>query len=836
MKRLAGFSALVLLVSLSEPAFPYPGLFPGLEYPTGEAPTSIALGDLDRDGMLDVVTANFLSADISVLRGVPGGSLADEDRYPVGERPDLNCCETSCCLVRSVALGDINQDGLLDAVTANPESDDVSVLLALGAAGFAPYEKYAVGDGPSSIALGDLNGDGLLDIVTASAGNGYAGPGAASVLFARAGGGFAPQETHPLGYVPGGVALGDVNGDGLLDIVTVNRNEGWGEGPGNASVLLSRGGGEFEEQKTYLVAQEPSGVALGDLNRDGLLDIVSAGGSGVSVLLQLTDGGFGDAESYAGGTSVALGDMNGDGLLDIVTAGLYGEEASVLLAKPGGGFEDHGRYPVGKERCWGSSSVALGDLNGDGRLDIVTPNGGSDDVSVFLTHPGVKIVSQDRYPVGTGPLAMALGDLTGDGLIDVATANIHSGDVSVLAAAHGGGFGPEKRYDVPERPWDIALGDLNGDGLLDMVTLGDGRLTLFYGLEGGELQAPQTLDGLWMEPLCRGDLSGDRLLDIVMAGCGNGLCVLPGRAGGGFDEMESYPTGATQRISCMALGDLNGDGFPDIVTGHASWGEEGAPGAASILLSRDGGFAEPEVHELGGGPTDVALGDLNGDGRPDVAATIRATGVVSLLVARPEGGFVKGGDLDAGPYPASLALGDVNADGLLDIVTANHETNDVSMLLSTGDGGFAREERYSAGHAPISVALADLNGDGLLDVVTANYGYADTVNDISVLYNLGAHGKFIRGDSNADGSVDLSDAVTILRYLFLGEGEITCIDSADVNDNGEVGGDGVTDAIHLLAYLFLGGAAPPEPLGDCGFDRTLDVLTCDGHAACAAGD
>jgi len=191
--------------------------------PVGDFPFSVALGDVDGDDVLDVVTANADSDDVSILLGFGDGRFEAAVSVPVGDGP------------ASVALGDVDGDDVLDVVTANSVSDDVSILLGIGDGRFEAADPVSVRDGPSSVALGDVNGDGRLDVVTANVNSNNV-----SILLGSGGGAFFSAQLFFVGGSPSSVALVDaqgdrfdVNGDGFLDIITTQS------GADSVSILRS---------------------------------------------------------------------------------------------------------------------------------------------------------------------------------------------------------------------------------------------------------------------------------------------------------------------------------------------------------------------------------------------------------------------------------------------------------------------------------------------------------------------------------------------------------------------------------------------------------------------
>src|SRR5712664_1083948 len=276
---------------------------------------------------------------------------------------------------------------------------------------------------------------------------------------------------YDAGIEPGSVVVGDFNRDGVDDLAVVSRGTRYIVlQPGSVKVLLGNGDGTFRQAGSYQVGIMPRSIALGDFNGDGLLDLVTANSYGtpygVSVLLGNGDGtfqahdlGFGTAPS-----SVAVGDFNGDGKQDLALANR--NNVALLLGNGDGTFQDAQTFGAGSSITW----VAADDFNRDGVLDLAVTRSGSDDVAVFLGNGDGTFREGRTFRSGTSPWFIAIGDCNGDAVDDLAVVNVGTaplyddGSVSVLLGNGDGTFQEARSFDPGPHPVSLAVGDFNGDG------------------------------------------------------------------------------------------------------------------------------------------------------------------------------------------------------------------------------------------------------------------------------------------------------------------------------------------------------------------------------------
>jgi hypothetical protein len=338
---------------------------------SGAFPTSVAAGDFNKDGNLDLAVAQGNLNDAWVFWGNGSGG------FPTASSLTLS---TGASFPAAVATGDFNKDGNLDLAVVNGGSNDVSVLLNDGTGGFPVAASVGTGVAPFSVAVGDLDGDGNLDLAVAN----YTSNDV-SVLQGDGTGNFVPFPGSPLatgGNSPISVAIGDLDGDGNLDLAVANNTSN------DVSVLQGDGTGNFVPFPGSPLAtggNAPGSVAIGDLDGDGNLDLAVTNGLSdtVSVLQGDGTGNFTLSTTPSTGDGpffVAAGDLNGDNRPDLAVANTVSNEVSVLLGKGDGTFVTSASFVTGNNPRW----LALGDLNGDGKADLAVANSSSDTVSLLL--------------------------------------------------------------------------------------------------------------------------------------------------------------------------------------------------------------------------------------------------------------------------------------------------------------------------------------------------------------------------------------------------------------------------------------------------------------------
>jgi len=332
----------------------------------------------------------------------------------------------------AIAVGYFDGNANPDLAVTNHNSNNVTILLGDGNGNFAEAagSPVSVGAGPSSIAAGDFNADGNTDIAVANKNS-----DSVSILLGDGVGGFSIASGSPIiiGNLPKHLVAGDFNKNGIQDLAVANA------GSNTVSILLGNGGGGFSQAPglPISVGTSPSSVVKGDFNADNIPDLAVANAVSNSVTILLGDGE--GKFNPAGGPvlldgqqpeSVAAGDIDGDGDLDLAVANKASNNLSILLGNGGGGFGLSGVSPLAAGLL--PQSIAVGDLNGDRMLDLVAANSGSDNVTVFLGNVSGGFSASNYSIGGEEPAGLVVGDLNLDNLPDLAIANIATNNASIL--------------------------------------------------------------------------------------------------------------------------------------------------------------------------------------------------------------------------------------------------------------------------------------------------------------------------------------------------------------------------------------------------------------------
>ena len=827
------------------------------------------IDDLDGDGRTEIVTGiprhsyrPFVEGDSRsyLFRGT-SNALREYDLSPAAPAGVTTTFQTpgSVDLFGTTVspAGDMNADGLSDfaigatraSVGGQRDAGEAYVIFGKKDYGL----EVRLGEGFDGIRIQGENTGNNLGAGASPAGD-FNGDGGDDLLV------LAPQSGIAEDYSRAYLIYGTGRGPAPLRLYRVEPSEGRIRG---GTTVKLRGSGFAEGARVALGSLEPSSVRFvtpseihittppGD--RPGFLDVsVTVGGStvmipsgfeytpdfpqidvsqpGKSVLV--IDGPDGYDRSL--GSSQTFGDLTGDGIDDFIMTSSHDEGVRVTVVRGGPGLPT--RLPVfgPSERVtvirWLDPLVTsvraamLGDVNGDGIRDLGL--GRSSGVAWILFGrrelPAEIIIEDalfdrtalrlDRSGVTAGgrnsiAFLVPLGDTSGDGLDDFA-----------IGFSTTPGFAPlagEILVLEGRRAWPEEYS-------LDAPSL------VFARIEGSVDE-----EELGAELAAAGDVNGDGFVDILatgkaVAGGGQGrVFVLFGGPGlpGDLDAESYVEQGGGTRIDLedgfrhadwfhvSSAGDTNGDGLADVLIGV----EDGGTNSRGFTYLVPGSRDLPQVFRLLEGPT-------------------TQDGVLRLFGANPE-------TQSARLCPA----GDFDADGLADFVVASQFNLRVSppgpwtatVILGTrtpgppidlgrpGGRGFVISGKQASQINPRAREAGDLNGDGQPDFALAeSLSFPDArPGHVYIIFGPYGGSDFIRGDTNFDERIEISDAVSTLAYLFLGAAAPVCLDAADADDDGRLD---LSDAVRVLNFLFLGGTAPEAPHPDPGPDPTDDALSCRG--------
>ena len=427
-----------------------------------------------------------------------------------------------------------------------------------------------------------------------------------------------------------------------------------------------------------------------------------------------------------------LADLDGDG--DEDAAFVHNGTAAVTVIRNlgSGAFGPPRAYAIASP----SQCVIAADVDGDGRLDLVAADTGSNGqgnrISV-LQNTGAGFAAAMHYSAGAGPSGLAAADFDGDGYLDIAVANHGSvgqgSTVALLRNNRAGGFLAPVAYASGAGPWKLAAGDLDGDGDADLAVARSAHSISILINQGGTFAAP------WQQQLLQGttsdayrqvalsDVDRDGDLDLLYASngmwgtSGVAIALLRNPGNGAFGTPEAITLDAfSSSPTDLAVADVTGDGWPDaLVAEHLGWTL--VPGNGS------GGFLTARPHQAGQGPIAIAAADVDNDGDLDPVVTNRDSLELTVHWNDGRGNLPVPASYAAGSLGNSMAAGDVDHDGDLDLAVGygTSGAGGVLVLKNQGTGAFGPALSYPGPPAALGVKLRDLNGDGWLDLLCADF-------------------------------------------------------------------------------------------------------------------
>jgi hypothetical protein len=421
------------------------------------------------------------------------------------------------------------------------------------------------------------------------------------------------------------------------------------------------------------------------------------------------------AGDYA--TSVAVGDFNGDSRSDLATANVNSDDVSILLGEGSGGFGPKIDIAVGDFPNW----IVVGDFNGDSRPDLAVANFNSGNISILLGDGSGGFSGPTDFAVDAFPCAVAIGNINGDSSPDLVTANVSSDNVSVLLGDGSGGFGAPAQFSVGNNPCAVAAADFNGDSRTDLAAA---------------------------------NVSSDN------------VSILLGDGSGGFSGPVAFAAGDSP-IS-IAVGYFNGDSLSDLAVANRD-----SDNASILLGDGSGGFSTPTNFTVGDEPYSVAVADFDADSRADLAVVNTRSDGVSVLLGDGSGRFggAVGFGIGGSHFRLSVAVGNFNGDSRPDMVTANAGTDSVSIFLNTTPPpiGYPRPK----GASPLRVSLVP----AYQECTAPNGTHGEPLADPSCTPAL-ASAQLTLGSPDANG--EPLNAAGFVRYTVVA-GTPGGVDDSDVN-------------------------------------------------------
>jgi hypothetical protein len=703
---------------------------------------------MNGDGKPDFLIADSYDSNVAVLLNrTPAGSGTLSFYSP----------QTFAAPAYNFAVGDLNGDGKPDVVVSNysPSSGALTVFINTTPTGsittsFFAAQTFSPGNNPAEVTIADLNGDGTPDLAVVNS------SGTVSVLLNQTATGsytatLAARQTFAVGQGYGGILAADLDGDGRLDLVVSNNNQGHlvyvlqNQTPAGATTF------SFAAQQTFVAGGSSAAeAAVADFNADGHPDLALISGLPVSVLLNTT---VATPVAYTQSVAVTQGQAqvivlsgvapNGDPLKFTVTTGpAHGTLSGLNTATGQLTYTPTGNY-IGPD----SFSFTVTDT---------TTNQVSAAAVVSLTvappmppPPPVVFAPQQTFADGSGT-AVAVADFNGDGKPDLAFSGGVTLEANVVLNTTPRGsstvsFSAPMKLSVSSTTSYVAAADLNGDGKPDLIVADNNGLTIFInttpaGAATASFAPAQTFSTGGPPPggVTVADLNGDGKLDLVLGTANNDVRVLLNQTPAGSSTLSFAAPAAfvvgnvTTRV---AVGDLNGDGKPDLAVC------EGLDGYFQVALllnqtttgSMTASFSAASDFVVGQNPGDVAIVDVNGDGKPDLAVANSYYGILSMLMNTMAPGatvatFTTQQSFATGSGSVSIVGADLNGDGSPDLAFSNNGDRTVSVLPNATPVGAALYTpilppwTFAIGNSSQGMTMADFNGDGRPDLAAINWG------------------------------------------------------------------------------------------------------------------
>lgn len=669
-----------------------------------------ATADFNADGVPDLVVTSILGR-VQILLGQGGGQFGIAQSIDVPGVPAF------------VGVGDVDEDGDIDIVAVRAERAQATVFLNNRVGAFTVGNDMPVGAGPQELVVADVDGDGHVDILTSSLAS-----TALSWLRGAGDGTFVADASLDLGAgtEPLGLAVGDIDGDGFPDVAATDH--------AYAQVAVFFGGAEgggFGSPRMLATGSSPIAVTIADISHDGLPDLLvsNLASETVTVLRRIAPRDFAANDVATDGPPglLAVGDVTGDAIADLIVCVFSRASLSIHQGQADGSLANE--IQIGTSGLPFRPILVNVNPAQDSFPDLIVSGALSDRLSLLYGTSGYP-ASGFNYNAGVPSAETVVSaDFDGDGVAELAVAGTESASISIAAFVDNAltktrAVEPKLAVPVPARVANIVRGDFNRDGKIDLAVAVYGGVKLLANRStpgnfafdpipaGGQL----LVQNAGPFEIAAGDLNRDGFDDLVISSLSDGkVCIL--RATGPDFQFEAAPQNLTVagRPLGLALADFDGDGDVDIAVSrnqdnYVNVYKNDGTGGMTVL-------AEIPV---GAAPNYLRTTDFNADGRNDLVVSNGLSDSITVLIAQPQVGSFASLDVRVGERPTALLTRDLNRDGFPDILVASLLGADVFVLLGDGRGGFPSQTRFPATYLASAADLADMNGDGLPDLAVAS--------------------------------------------------------------------------------------------------------------------
>ena len=750
----------------------------------------IVVHDFNQDSLLDIAISSTWMNQISILLGFGNGSFMTSRRYFTGYSS----------LPFALVAGDFNQDDRQDLVVVNNGANNIGVFLGYDSGVFQLYQEYETGpeSNPKSIVLADFNEDGIIDIVVGNTQTNTIG-----VYLSKTDGFYLNQTIYSTGLDSSlsYVTQADVNHDQHIDIIfTASRGNFLG-------LFFGNGRGSFENLTTVMLSKDssPHTVAVGDLNHDSNIDLVIGkyGIANIGILLGQGDGNFENetlymTESIISPEIVALADLNKDTHIDIIVVDSLSNNFSIFYGDGTGQYTNGTIYT--SNFGLSATSVTIDDVNGDGHLDIVIAYSLSHNIGIFLGYSNQTFFNTEMYPtdVYSPPYSVTIADFNNDHISDIIVANYLIDAIGVFHGFGNGSFTQQILYSTGNKsgPWAMAVHDFNGDQRADLaITFAtSNQIALFLGYDFGDMQDQITFDtGSAAQPIAMAtaDFNHDHWEDLIIANYGTGIISVQfGYEKNRFLHETIITNDDIVLPSSIAVGDFNADGHPDFVTANF-----GSSSISIVYGNGNGSFSVKTSCSTGvdSQPINLAVGYLNNDQWLDIVVADLINDNIAIFLGYQYIAFTnqQSYPVQVLSHPLALVIGDFNNDRILDVAASTDGQATGCVFLGMGNGTFAAALPFTIDTFRDAqlITAADWNRDGCLDLITVNvfqslfsvfFGYCNGSFVNVAMYSTGNQSfptSISTGDFNEDKNIDIvlttSGSNTITVFFNDGDGHFS---------------------------------------------------------------